>query len=264
MMESITGRVDRLEDLMAGLIEQSRITQQQIAETNARIEGYIESTQQQIAETNARIEGYIESTQQQIDRLSIEMKAFKDEMKVFKDEMKVFKDEMKVFKDEMKVFKDEMLDFKEWSKRNIEDLNRQWGNLANKMGTLVEDIFLPSFDIVLKKYFDVIPDRIASKVKIRKNGKVIELDILAYAKDRIFIVEVKSSPDRGQNIEEFMEKLRVLPEFLPEIKGYKLVPIYAGLSMEETTISTLTKRNIYAMIVKGDILEIVNFDKVKS
>ena len=249
-MESITGRVDRLEDLMAGLIEQSRMTQQQIAETNARIEGYIESTQQQIAETNARIEGYIESTQQQIDRLSIEMKAFKDEMKVFKDEMKVFKDEM--------------LDFKEWSKRNIEDLNRQWGNLANKMGTLVEDIFLPSFDIVLKKYFDVIPDRIASKVKIRKNGKVIELDILAYAKDRIFIVEVKSSPDRGQNIEEFMEKLRVLPEFLPEIKGYKLVPIYAGLSMEETTISTLTKRNIYAMIVKGDILEIVNFDKVKS
>ena len=238
-MESITGRVDRLEDLMAGLIEQSRITQQQIAESNARIEGYIQSTQQQI------------------DRLSIEMKDFKDEMRDFKNEMKDFKDEMRDFKDEM-------LDFKEWSKRNIEDLNRQWGNLANKMGTLVEDIFLPSFDIVLKKYFDVIPDRIASKVKIRKNGKVIELDILAYAKDRIFIVEVKSSPDRGQNIEEFMEKLRVLPEFLPEIKGYKLVPIYAGLSMEETTISTLTKRNIYAMIVKGDILEIVNFDKVKS
>ncbi|HPC78555.1 MAG TPA: hypothetical protein PK811_09510, partial [bacterium] len=74
-MESITGRVDRLEDLMAGLIEQARITQQQIAETNARIEGYIQSTQQQI------------------DRLSIEMKAFKDEMRDFKDEMRDFKDE---------------------------------------------------------------------------------------------------------------------------------------------------------------------------
>ncbi len=241
-MESITGRVDRLEDLMAGLIEQSRITQQQIAETNARIEGYIQSTQQQIAETNARIEGHIQSTQQNIDRLSMEMKDFKDEMKVFRDEM---------------------LDFKEWSKRNIEDLNRQWGNLANKR-TLVKNIFLPSFDIVLKRYFDVIPDRIASRVKIRKNGKFIELDILAYAKDRIFIVEVKSSPDREQNIEEFMEKLKMLPEFLPEIKEYKLVPIYAGLSMEETTISTLTRRNIYAMIVRGDILEIVNFEKIKG
>ena len=43
-MEPITKRVDRLEDLMAGLIEQSRITQQQIAETNAKIEGHIKST----------------------------------------------------------------------------------------------------------------------------------------------------------------------------------------------------------------------------
>ena len=219
-MESITGRVDRLEDLMAGLIEQARITQQQIAETNARIEGYIQSTQQQI------------------DRLSIEMRDFKDEM----------------------------LDFKEWSKRNIENLNLQWGNLANKMGTLVEDIFSPSIDQVIQKHFRVQCDIIDTNKLIRKGKESLELDILALSREtkQAFIVEVKSSPDRIEYIDKFIEKLKRVPQFLPELEDYTLIGIYAGLNMNEETVNILTQKKLYAMIVKGDILEIVNLDKVKG
>jgi len=39
--------------------------------------------------------------------------------------------------------------------------------------------------------------------------------------------------------------------------------LYAGLTISESTIEYLTKNNIYALIVKGDILEIANFNKVK-
>ncbi|MGC8890571.1 MAG: hypothetical protein ACP5PC_07735, partial [bacterium] len=106
-METVAQRVDRLEQVMIELAEQSKITQRELA------------------------------------RLSSEMLEFKKEMREFKDEMRAFKDEMREFKDEMRVFKDEM--------------NKRWGELANKMGTLVEDIFFPSFEIVLKKYFNVTP-----------------------------------------------------------------------------------------------------------
>mgnify|MGYP001426025426 FL=1 len=201
-MESITGRVDRLEDLMAGLIEQARITQQQI------------------------------------DRLSIEMRDFKDEM----------------------------LDFKEWSKRNIENLNLQWGNLANKMGTLVEDIFSPSIDQVIQKHFRVQCDIIDTNKLIRKGKESLELDILALSREtkQAFIVEVKSSPDRIEYIDKFIEKLKRVPQFLPELEDYTLIGIYAGLNMNEETVNILTQKKLYAMIVKGDILEIVNLDKVKG
>jgi len=201
-MESITGRVDRLEDLMAGLIEQARITQQQI------------------------------------DRLSIEMRDFKDEM----------------------------LDFKEWSKRNIEDLNLQWGNLANKMGTLVEDIFSPSIDQAIQKHFRVQCDIIDTNKLIRKGKESLELDILALSREtkQAFIVEVKSSPDRIEYIDKFIEKLKRVPQFLPELEDYTLIGIYAGLNMNEETVNILTQKKLYAMIVKGDILEIVNLDKVKG
>jgi hypothetical protein len=161
-----------------------------------------------------------------------------------------FKDEMRAFKDEMRAFKDVM--------------NKRWGELANKMGTLVEDIFIPSFDIMLKRYFGVTPKRISSRMKLRNENREIELDIVGFTEDKVFIVEVKSSPDRQGYIDDFIEKLRVLPEFLPEIKSYEVVPIYAGLTMSESTIESLTKNNIYALIVRGDILEIVNFDKVKK
>jgi len=152
---------------------------------------------------------------------------------------------------------------RQWEEERKE-MNKRWGELANKMGTLVEDIFIPSFDIMLKRYFGVTPKRISSRMKLRNENREIELDIVGFTEDKVFIVEVKSSPDRQGYIDDFIEKLRVLPEFLPEIKSYEVVPIYAGLTMSESTIESLTKNNIYALIVRGDILEIVNFDKVKK
>ena len=58
------------------------------------------------------------------------------ELREFKDEMRAFKDEMHVFKDEMRAFKDEMLEFKEENRRQTRQMNRQWGELANRLGTL--------------------------------------------------------------------------------------------------------------------------------
>lgn len=52
--------------------------------------------------------------------------------------------EMRIFKDEMSEFKNEMLEYKDWSKASITNMNARWGNLAHKMGILVEDIFYPS------------------------------------------------------------------------------------------------------------------------
>jgi chromosome segregation ATPase len=192
-----------------------------------------------------------------------EMLDFKNEMRVFKDEMKVFKDEMTDFKNEMRVFKDEMLDFKEWSKKNIESLNRQWGNLANRMGTLVEDIFFPSMDQTIERYFHIQCDILERNKRIRKDDKSLEIDILVILKKakQAFIVEVKSNPDRIEYIEGFLEKLDKITQFLPELEEYTRIGIYAGLDMSKETIDLLTKKRIYAMVFKGDFLEIVNYDE---
>ena len=72
----------------------------------------------------------------------LEFKSFQGEMKDFKDEMKDFKDEMKDFKSEMNEFKTEM--------------NKRWGDLANNMGTVIEDIVVPNIPRLLKNSLTVI------------------------------------------------------------------------------------------------------------
>ena len=142
-------------------------------------------------------------------------------------------------------------------------MDKRWGDLARKMGTLVEDIFIPSFDLAIEKYFGLTLEDVMPRRKVRKKEETFEVDILAYADEKAFVVEVKSSPDRVEYVHDFLEKLKTLPDFISEIKKYQVIPIYAALNMEKSTINLLTKNHIYALVVKGDILEIVNFQEVK-
>ncbi|GAB6275005.1 MAG: hypothetical protein STSR0004_18700 [Peptococcaceae bacterium] len=192
-------------------------------------------------------------TEMSINRLSEEMREFKDEMRGFKDEMREFKNNTEM---DIKRRSEEMREFKN-------TMDKRWGDLARKMGTLVEDIFIPSFDPMIEKYFGLTLKDIMPRRKVRKNEETLELDILAYAGEKAFVVEVKSSPDRVEYVHDFLEKLKTLPDFIPEIKKYQVIPIYAALNMEKSTINLLTKNHIYALIVKGDILEIVNFQEIK-
>lgn len=217
-----------------------------------------------------------QKTEIKLQEFKKEMKTFKDEILEFKNGVKVFQEGMKTFKDEMlefkkgvkvsqdetEVFKDKRDSFKEWAKKNIKTMNRQWGELADKMGTLVEDIFAPSIDLVLSRYFKAEPDTIATRYRVRQNGKSLEIDIpvLERKKKRAFIVEVKAKPDRTDYVEDFLRRLEQVPRFLPELKDFQLIGIYAALNMQEDTVNFLTRNNLYAMVLRGDILEIVNFD----
>jgi hypothetical protein len=131
------------------------------------------------------------------------------------------------------------------------------------MGTLVEDIFFPSMDQTIERYFHIRCDILERNKRIRKDDKSLEIDIMAILKKakQAFIVEVKSNPDRTEYIEGFLEKLDKITQFLPELEEYTLIGIYAGLDMSKETVHLLTKKRIYAMVFKGDILEIVNYEE---
>ena len=91
----------------------------------------------------------------------------------------------------------------------------------------------------------------------------MEIDVIGYCKDKAFVLEVKSSP-RTEDIEEFTKKLKRLPDFLPEIKDYELIPLFGSFTLAESIRNSLTKRGIYGVEVKGDILEISNFGSIGS
>jgi hypothetical protein len=68
--------------------------------------------------------------------------------------------EIRAFKEEMRGFKDEMRGFKDETRADRKSMNKQWGELANKMGTVVEDIVAPNIPRIAREYFhcEIIED----------------------------------------------------------------------------------------------------------
>ncbi len=203
-----------------------------------------------------------------------EMLSFKDEMKDFKDEMLSFKDEMKDFKDEMKDFKDEMKDFKDGTedfraemREDRREMNRQWGALSNKMGTVVEDIIAPAVGPAVRKYFqEEVLDIMANRRKRDKQKRLRgEFDVIAVSETSVYIVDTKVSPDK-QKLLDFKNK--VIPRFrklFPEYGKLQLVPIFASLRFEEDMIQLATKEKVYLLAYREwDYMDILNFDAVKK
>jgi chromosome segregation ATPase len=233
-----------------------------------------------------------------------EMKAFKDEMLEFKDEMKGFKDnvekaiiELKETTSELKnttvQLSREMSDSKaeldrvlaqtrkEMSDSKAEldrvlaqtrkemsdskaELNKKWGDLANKLGTVVEDIVAPNIPTIAKKYFKVEEiQRIMMNLYIRSESlkKEKEFDLILVAKDLVILNETKTTV-RQNYLEEFIQSLPEFFEFFPELKGRKLIPIFSSMSFTPPQLAYLTKHKIYAMSMSGDTMELLNFDEI--
>jgi len=193
-----------------------------------------------------------------------EMRAFKDEMRAFKGEMLAFKDEMRTFKDEMRVFKDEMRAFKDEMQKEVKRINKQWGELANKMGTIVEDIVFPAARPVIKRYFNCEPETIMMNVRRKKEEIREEFDIVAVCEDKAFLIEVKSTV-RPEHIDWIKEKVERFKDLFPEYSEGEVIPILASLKIERDILNRLTKEKVYGMAYREwEYMDILNFEDLEN
>lgn len=226
------------------------------------------------------LEAILGSFMAQSERNVIEFRTFKDEMKDFKDEMKVFKNEMRVFKDEMKIFKDEIKDFKDGMEEFKDEMkafkddtleerkrmNREWGQLGNRLGTLAEDLATPGLKGLLKNHFHQEFSSFSVRLT-RKNQadppEYKEFDAIAITDQFFAVCEVKTV-SRQKYVDEYVELIRSgeIFSFFPEYRHLTLLPVFAGLSLEENVIRQLTRNRIVALVVGMDHMEVVNQEVV--
>jgi len=210
-------------------------------------------------------------------KTEIEMQKLQKEMKEFKNEMKEFKDaiqkdtenpkrEMKGFKDKSEKFekwaKETIEENHKWSKREVRRMNKQWGELANKMGTIVEDIVFPATRPVIKKYFKCDPEILMMNVR-KKDGEFNEeFDVIAVCEDKTFLIEVKSTL-RTKHTEHMKRKEERFKELFPEYAKGEVIPIVASLKIEKEVLNKLTKEEIYGMAYsEWEYMDILNFEEV--
>lgn len=216
-------------------------------------------------------------TELSVNRLSQEMREFKDEMREFKDEMREFKNEMSEFKDEMSQFKDEMSDFKDEMSdfkdemRDFKDetrsdrrrMNKQWGDLANRLGTLVEDIVAPNLQRVAAELLGCLsPSLFAVRVVRHWGEETREYDALVVCEDAVLINETKSKL-LPAHIDAFVAKLEEFPRIFPEYAGRRVVGVLASLACEAGVVALATRRGVAVMAMGEETMQVLNPEAVR-
>jgi len=101
-------------------------------------------------------------------------------------------------------------------RRQLQELGKQIGGLGDKFGGFTEGMAFPSMSKILTEQFGM--EVITPRLKVRKGGDTLELDVFAYANsdlNKAFVVEVKSHL-RPEGISQLRNILQRFRTFFPE------------------------------------------------
>ncbi len=155
------------------------------------------------------------------------------------------------FKETDERFKETDQRFKETDKQ-LKELGKQIGGLGNKIGSFTEGMAFPSMQRILMEEFKM--EFVGPRIRIRKNGETIELDVLAYANsgiDEVYVVEVKSHL-REEHLQEMLKKLERFPRFFPQHKDKALYGIIAAVDIPDEVRKRVLSAGIYLALIKDD------------
>ena len=155
---------------------------------------------------------------------------------------------------EMSNFKNEMRDFKN-------EMNKRWGDLANRLGTLVEDIVAPAFPDIIKRRLNVEVEDMMVRRKRRKGGFREEFDLIALVAEKVFVVDVKSQY-KSEHVDRLSQKLNRFKNLFPEYGNKRIVGVIASLYLDESVIRYATTKGYYAMGMKGDYMDFLNAEEI--
>jgi hypothetical protein len=171
------------------------------------------------------------------------------------------------FPKEMSAFKDEMARFKEEVRNDQRAMNKRWGEISNKMGTIVEDIIYPSVRGIAREHFGA-PEEMefeGQRIKRRRAaGDRREFDGVFVWEGHVLLLEAKATvrPEYLAAFDEFV-RTGAFFHYFPEYAGRRLIPVFSTLALTETEVAWLTERRLYAVAMGEDAMELLNAEAVE-
>ena len=149
------------------------------------------------------------------------------------------------------------------------EMNKRWGELANKMGTIVEDIIGPSLQRIARtelgcgeeSFFAVrIPRTRSDDRSLRR-----EFDAIYVGEHAVLLNETKSTP-HPEDAQTFVKFLRSgeFALYFPEYAALPVIPVFSSLSIPATLVTYLTKNGIYAVAMGEEAAEVLNLAVVRG
>ena len=173
----------------------------------------------------------------------------------FQEIWALFRETDRKFKETDRKFEATDRQFKELAV-SLAQTDRKIDQLAGKWGRFVEGLVAPAIERLFADR-GIVVDTISLRVKRRKDGEQMEIDILALDSAWAVLIEVKSTL-KVEDIDEHLERLDRFKRFFPEYGDRRVVGAVAGIVIEENADRYAYKKGLYVIGQSGDTVEIVN------
>ena len=140
--------------------------------------------------------------------------------------------------------------------RQLKELGKQIGGLGSKFGSFTEGLALPSMEKILRQRFGM--EVVSPSVRASKEGKHMEIDVLAYANGNLniaYVVEVKSHA-REDSITQLKSILQRFRTFFPEHKDKQLYGILASVDMSPELRQKTLQEGFYVARIQDQVFEL--------
>ena len=153
--------------------------------------------------------------------------------------------------------------------RDRKAMNRRWGKLANKMGTVVQDIVAPSLRRIARDELGCGDERTFSVTmsRVRSDDPHCrrEFDALYVGTQAVLLNETKSTA-LSEYAKKFVEFLKSgeFGLYFPEYRELPLVAVFSSLRLPDDVITYLTRNGIYAVSMGEETMQVCNRDAVSG
>lgn len=159
---------------------------------------------------------------------------------------------------------EEMLAFKDENKRERQRMNKQWGDLADRLGTLVEDIVAPNLPRVAAELFACpVADLFGVRVVRRFGGETREYDALLVCPEVVLVDETKARLTEA-HVEGILERLTEIARVLPEYADRRAVGILASLYPDASVVRRATRRGVLVMGMGDETMQVLNPEALQA
>jgi len=147
------------------------------------------------------------------------------------------------------------------------DLKKHMGELGNRLGTIVEDMIVPSIRRIAREELNCGAEKLflPRATATRADGRRREFDALYVGEKAILLNESKATV-RPEYAKEFVEFLQSgeFSQYFPEYLGKTVVPVFSSINIPDDTVTYLTRNKIYAVGMGDEEMAILNKAEVDA
>ena len=140
--------------------------------------------------------------------------------------------------------------------RKFQETARLVSNLGGQWGLFIENQVAPACERVFGER-GIPVQMVSQRVKKRRGGDTLEIDVLVVNAGHVVVVEVKASLS-VEAVREFLDDLRQFRDFFPEYADWQVHGAVAGMRIEDGADRYAYRQGLFVLAQTGDTVKILN------